>query len=405
MIVDRLRLLGLGGSNKVMQGELSRLARRAIGERSRPLLERPIKAGPGALLYPFDAELAALSVMHHRTSARVLWDLGEYGESRLEPLYEAVFRDLSKDTRPYLDGVTRISVQAFGTGPVLAGERQVVGTIKNALLDAARARGQTLVVDAERPEIELCARSSEDDRGRPVLVVSIDLAGRPMHQRGYRTEAGIAPLREDLAALLVMLARHDSRTEAFVDPLAGTGTLPIEAALLGRGAAVWTSGRRPLAASLPVLSGACSAFGRPLFDDTRTQLFAAERDPETYSLLERASYTAGVETQLRAAPCDFREWPASEQPPAGSLVLSNPPYGERLGASTAELGALYRDLGRFCRALRPARMAFLVGEPSDVERGAPGTRALFLRSFGGRPRIEKPLSNGPLRASFFLYDE
>src|SRR5690606_26467095 len=85
--INTLQLLGLGGANKVMAGELSRLCRRAFTqERSKALLEKPPqKAGPGGLVYPFAPDLAALSVTYHRTSARVLWGLYQSYANRLEP--------------------------------------------------------------------------------------------------------------------------------------------------------------------------------------------------------------------------------------------------------------------------------------------------------------------------------
>ncbi len=82
-VVDNLRLLGSAGTNTVMAGEMSRLARRASSLATR--LTEPKKDGLGALVYPFDPDLAALAVRYHRTSSRVLWDLFQSDAVRLEP--------------------------------------------------------------------------------------------------------------------------------------------------------------------------------------------------------------------------------------------------------------------------------------------------------------------------------
>ncbi len=396
MKLHRLHLVGVGGSNKVMAGELSRLARRAFDrERSESFAQTPPKKdGPGGLLYPSEPDLAALAVTYHRTSARVLWDLYETGARRLEPLYEELLKDVAADDRGVLWTGARISVLAFDATSVDAGERQVVGTVKNALIEGAARRGIRLHVDPQKPDLTFHARSSGDS-----LVVSLDLAGRPMHQRGYRLESGAAPIREDLAALLVMLCRHDPRREAFIDPMAGSGTLLVEAAGLARARPLWMSGRRPAAEHVPALKGSIELRPKPLFADTKAALFACESDDATYSVLRRTLQTAGIEPETFARHTDFRnvapEALRREAEEAGfpsGLILSNPPYGARLGMPDRELMALYRDLGRWCQKLVGYRAGFIVAHPG------------FRQAFGMRPRIEKPLMNGPLKAMFLLYD-
>ena len=101
--------------------------------------------------------------------------------------------------------------------------------MKNALVDALARRGMRLHVDPERPATRWVAR--QDDSGE--LVVSIDLGGGSLSQRGWRREAGEAPLREHLAAVLLMLCRFDPRKDVLVDPMCGAGTIPIEAVHAG----------------------------------------------------------------------------------------------------------------------------------------------------------------------------
>jgi 23S rRNA G2445 N2-methylase RlmL len=386
--VDRLRLVGLPGSNIVMAGELSRLSRRGIAEFR---IEEPKKQGLGSILYPFDPRLAWLAVQHHRTSARVLWDLYESRATRLEPLYDDLVRAGVADRRPWCWDGARISVEAFGVEEFAAGERQIVGTVKNALIEAAGQRKLLLEVDPEKPDVRVQVRLYEG-----AIVVSLDLSGRPMHMRGYRMEAGDAPLREDLAALLVMLARYDARTEALFDPMAGSGTIAIEAACLAKGRPVWMSGRKPDAERHP-LFGAL-ARPKPLFGDTPPVLFVSEIDRHLRETMERAFVTAGIERDVAIVGGDFRNIEprvimekARERGVERGVIVSNPPYGERMG-SPEVLGQLYRDLGEWCWEFKGWRHAFLVANPD------------FPEAFGGRPRIAKPLRNGPLRGYFYLYE-
>jgi 23S rRNA G2445 N2-methylase RlmL len=413
--IDHLRLLGAFGSNKIMAGELSRLTKRALsGERSRELLATPPrKVGPGGVVYPYAHDLAAVAATFHRTSARVLWDVCISSAYRLEPLYAELYEDFSSEDRPWFSQGGTFSVLAFGTQSVEAGDRQVVGVVKNALIDAGRARGFDWQVDAENPDVVLHVRAvPTGDPGegadRTELTVSIDLAGRPMHQRGYRLAHGEAPLREDLAASLVLLARHDAKRQVLLDPLAGSGTILIEAAHLACARSVWEPGKKPLGARLPGLGEALDLLPPALFADTTAELFGAEIDPVTAGHLEDNAQRAGVREQIGLHQGDFRAWDigkqlANREP---GLILTNPPYGARLGGTEQELGRLYKDLASFCLSL-PGRgagwtAAFLVGESGEENRES--SVALFLRSVGGKPRIRKPLSNGPLRAQFLLYD-
>lgn len=398
--VDRLRLLGVQGSSKVMAGELSRLAGRALeGDAlARFRAATPAKLGAGGLAYPFDAELATIALLYHRTSARVLWDLYESDATRLEPLYENLVEAVAADDRPWLWDGARISVLTFAPRSVAAGERQVVGTVKNAIVDGAARRGWTLTVSPDRPDLTIHARSHVDPKGTPQLTISVDLAGRPKHERGYRTRAGQAPLREDVAAYLVMLTRHDARREALIDPCAGSGTLAVEAASMARARVAWYSGRRVAAERLPALASHFQAPRRPLFGDTRPLVYANELDPEVCRLLERSVETAGVGPDVRISCGDFREIDPRElrrQVEAaglsGGVVLCNPPWGERMGGDRS-VAQLYRDLSRWCRELPGWRAGFLVAHPE------------FARWFGARPRSTRPVMSGPLRATFYTFD-
>jgi 23S rRNA G2445 N2-methylase RlmL len=407
--INTLQLLGLGGANKVMAGELSRLARRAFTqERSKELLERPPqKAGPGGLVYPFAVDLAALAVTYHRTSARVLWGLYQSYEKRLEPLFDELVEAVAADERGWMKAGAKFSVLAFHPDSIEAGERQVVGVVKNALIEGAKRRGIDLVLETEHPELVFHVRGGEDREGRPLVIVSLDLAGRPMHQRGYRMWSGAAPIREDLAANLVMLSRFDGRSEVLVDPLAGAGTLAVEAALMAAGKPVWMSGRKPLAAFMDAFKEPIAEFRKPLFSDCLPQIFAAEQDEEAYGALDRSLMTAGTSAQTTTYFGDFRDWELGrELSGKKGLILSNPPYGGRLAASPRELRKLYEDLAAWCRTFRGFRAAFIVGQPKEEteEQRGPSVVRMFEDAFGGRPRVKKPLSNGPLRAQFLLYE-
>ena len=388
---SRLRLVGSYGSNKIMAGELSRLVRRARDDVRVPVPER---RGPGSVAYPFDRRLADVAVRYHRTSARVLWQVMSSTATRLEPLYEDLMQAMRAPAHAWLwDGAT-VSVRAFGVQEFEAGERQVVGVVKNAIIDGARKQSLQVSVDAERPDVWIDVRMLEGE-----LFVSIDLAGRPMHKRGYRKQAGPAPVREDVAAIMLMLARYDARADVLVDPMGGAGTIAIEAACMASGRGVWCSGLAPACFRLPAFVHDWPEQAPPLFADTKPRVVYGDVDPEAEQSARHNARTAGVDDQLCFTQGDFRGLTQQYlqqilQESTGSrrgLILSNPPYGHRLG-DTSELRSLYRDLGRWCRGFSGFRAGFLVDNPD------------FESAFGLRPALRKPLYNGALPAVFYLYE-
>jgi 23S rRNA G2445 N2-methylase RlmL len=397
--LDDLRLVGAGGTNKVMAGELSRLTRRAFDDVRLP---EPRKAGTGALVYPFDARVAKLAALYHRTSARVLWDLVETRATRLEPMYADVLAVAEPQVKKFLWDGARLSVYAHGVQEFAAGERQVVGTVKNALIEAASRAGLRVTLDPETPNIVFSVRMDELANEERALRVSVDLAGRPMNQRGYRVERGAAPLREDLAAVLLMLARYDARSDILIDPFAGSGTIAIEAACMAKALPVWVPPRRALVADMPAFRDLppSAADPRGLFGDTEPCIVASDVEPGSSEVIARAAQSAGVGSAIQTTTADFRDLlPSRVRELVAStrgarthgLIIGNPPYGERIG-DEARLEDLYADLGDYCWRFSGFRAAFLV-----AHRG-------FEQAFGHEPRIKKPLNNGPLPAYFYLYE-
>jgi putative N6-adenine-specific DNA methylase len=387
--LNDLRLLGAFGTNKVMAGELSRLVRRAFDDVRLP---EPRKADVGALVYPFDPRVARLAAVYHRTSARVLWDVIETRAPRLSPLFDDVVSLALPRIARWLWPDAKISVYALNVKSFAAGERQIVGTVKNALIEAASRKGFEVTVDGEKPDVVFSVRGDDD-----LVRVSIDLAGRPMNQRGYRRDAGLAPLREDLAAVLLMLARYDARQDVLIDPMAGSGTIAIEAACMAKALPVFVPPRRPLVMDMPEFRDLAPAGGEGLFADTNPVILASDVDPGLASVVREGAEAAGVAASIHVETSDFRDLSVRQvRTLSGAdmlergLIISNPPYGERMRPD--ELHELYADLGRFCANFPGFRAAFLVANPD------------FEAAFGGRPRIKKPLSNGPLRGHFYLYE-
>ncbi len=394
MIVDELRIIGSTQTNVVMSAELIRVAQRAV--RQRPA--NPRKEGLGQLVYPFDRDLAWAAVTYMRTPTRVLWDVYRTRAERLEQLYDELCENIRDDTRALWRDGDGISVEARRVEAFPAGERQIVGTVKNAIVDTLARRGLRLHVDPERPATRWVAR--QDDQGD--LVISIDLGGGSLSQRGWRRDAGEAPLREHLAAVLLMLCRFDPRNDVLVDPMCGSGTIPIEAYHLARATPRKAQALKALGIQ-HVAEGATSLEPQPLYPDAAPLLVGCDIDLDVLAAARdnaRAARAAEAITWQRADVATLTPEIVADiarergrEPPASGLLIANPPYGERL--DERDLVEVYRALAETCRRFRGWRAGFLVGNPLLEE--------VFMNVVG-RPRIKKPLANANLRAYFYLYE-
>jgi putative N6-adenine-specific DNA methylase len=275
-------------------------------------------------------------------------------------------------------------------------------TVRLALADSL-SRKLRAPADAGRASVTLLARG-EDDR----WTLSIDSSGELLHRRGWRLETGQAPLRETLAAAMIMLCEWDPTTP-LVDPMCGAGTLPIEAAAialqrapgLGRAFAFeqWPcfesqAWERERAAAKTLLRSEPSA---PIlgFDQNALAVESARRNAERAGVVHQLRLEELALAELRA-PRVPRPRRADEAPPTRSrsprgLVLTNPPYGRRLG-DLPRARDTYTELGR---VLRERFRGWQVGILS-----AHAAHSACLRL--GRPVVHS-LRNGGIRVELLRF--
>jgi putative N6-adenine-specific DNA methylase len=397
---DDVRLTGSGGANRVMEAEMKRLVMRSPFNIPLP---KPKREGEATLLYPFDARIAWVAACHQRTASRISWDLFSSTAVRLEPLFEEMLPALTADDRLPAAATLRFSVDLGSAQDFESSPLQLRGVVKNAIVEALAARGVTAEVDADTPEVVFVVRRAGTPESRRT-VVGIDIGLGARHRRGARVAAGPAPLRETMAAQLVMLSRWDARSELLVDPMAGGGTIPIEAAGLAVGAAI----RRP--ADLPFRHLAAFA-GLPqdapdLFPGTVPRILAldidAERIPAMVGNLRAAGLTGTAhEHSIVIGQMDARmltpDYVASAIPAGnnltGGVFCFNPPYGVRIGGEGGDepLLDLYADVGRALSQFKGWRAACFVAN------------ARFVYAFGHSPTMTKPATNAELPGAFFTY--
>lgn len=322
--------------------------------------------------------------LHARSASRVLLQLN-HGPIRNE---HDVYRLACDTAWPQWFAVTqRFKVHIEGRRAPVKSLEFTALKIKDAVCDVFRqATGSRPDVAKLRPDVRIHAFV---DAGSARLL--IDTSGEALFKRGYRTDAGEAPLRENLAAGLLLAAGYDSR-QPFMDPFCGSGTIAIEAALIA-------SNRAP---------GLNRSFGfeqlKPFvaeqWQHIRQQALAAVRpavapiagsdlDAALLATARRNAEAAGVGNLIDWRVCD-----ALDSRPNGphGLLLSNPPYGVRL-AEIQTLHALYPQLGSW---LKQYFAGWQVGM-FTADRAMPKLMRLT-------PKRKIPLYNGNLDARLFLLE-
>jgi putative N6-adenine-specific DNA methylase len=239
---------------------------------------------------------------------------------------------------------------------------------------------------------------------RDVCTISVDSSGALLHQRGYRQAVAQAPLRETLAAAL-LLASGWRGTTPLIDPLCGSGTIPVEAALLARGIAPGLANgeHRPRSYAFEQWPGFDGSLWSDVVDDARAviqlamgvSITGSDRNTAALSAARSNAERAGV-----AADVTLVQRPLSELvAPAGAgtgHVVTNPPYGVRVG-EVRELHELYTDLGSVARERLPGwTVALLVAEPRLAAATRLPLQELLVTRNGGIPvrMVAAPVNHG-----------
>jgi 23S rRNA (guanine2445-N2)-methyltransferase len=269
-----------------------------------------------------------------RLASRILWRAGEFAYRDEHDLYTAV-RAIDWPRYFRVERTLRVNVTAQKS-PLKSLEFATL-RIKDAVCDRFRdTLGKRPSVERTNPDVRVHA-FLEADRG----TLYLDTSGEPLFKRGWRTRVGEAPLRENLAAGIVMLSGWRS-DEALLDPMCGSGTLLIEAAAMARGRAPGAKRGFAFEKLSAFDSGLWERVQRePRAKEEAPHLYGSDNDPKALAAARRNVAEAGVErwVQLERAEALERNPPG----PQGVMVM-NPPYGERTG-SPEELARFYPRLG------------------------------------------------------------
>ncbi len=319
-----------------------------------------------------------------RTGERVLLVLGRFPAPTFDALFEGT-RALSWEALIPLTG--KFPVKGYCLNSALHSVPDCQAIVKKA---AATRLGQAYGMEM-LPEtgalyqIQFAIQKDE-------AVLMLDTSGPGLYKRGYRAQGVDAPLRETLAAAMVILSRYRGR-DPFCDPFCGSGTIAIEAALIAKNRAPGLS--RSFSAqkwaevgSKLWLEAADEAMDKEFDGDY--QIWAGDLDPRAVELAQANAVKADVEDLITFQVADAMAFHRSE--PYGRVV-TNPPYGERL-MEHREAEALYEGFGQAWR-----------GMPGGWSLALLSSHTEFERTFGRTADKKRKLYNGMIKCDLFLYDK
>ncbi|WP_168014837.1 bifunctional 23S rRNA (guanine(2069)-N(7))-methyltransferase RlmK/23S rRNA (guanine(2445)-N(2))-methyltransferase RlmL [Halomonas salinarum] len=305
------------------------------------------------------------------------------------------------DWRDHLPLGKTLAVDFHGLSDAIRHTRFGAQTVKDGVVDALRSAGRERPsVDPREPDLRLYAHLY---RGR--LMLGIDLSGDSLHRRGYRRELGHAPLKENLAAALLVRADWPARAkagEALIDPLCGAGTLVIEGALMAADVAPnllrerfgfhgWAGHDEALWQEIKREAEARASLGRKR---CKAKIYGRDQSPQAISAARANAMRAGIPALIDFQGASVKQLSRPDDLPADAqgLLITNPPYGERIG-ELPELVPLYATLGARAQAHFPGwRLAMLTGNPELGHRT--GLRASKQYAF----------KNGPLDCKLLLIE-
>lgn len=320
-----------------------------------------------------------------RTALKVLVPFVKFKARNERDLYEEIRRI---DWETYLDVDGTLAVHTSLSTDYFNHSQFVSQKTKDAIVDRFRDKfGRRPSVDIADPHLSIAVHIVRDE-----VSISFDSSAESLHRRGYRTEQTLAPINEVTAAGMIMLTGWDGKG-AFVDPMCGSGTILIEAALYAKNIAPglfkkrfgfmhWKNYDRKLWESIV-------AEARANIRETDTVFIGSDKTFKAIEIARANATRAGLDEDIRLSNKRFEE----VKPPQGvaGLVVMNPPYGERLPIE--EIGPFYKEIGDKLKQDFDGYTAWIIS--SNVSA---------LKKVGLAASQRLTLFNGPLECKYYKFE-
>ena len=353
-----------------------------LAEELTQLGAKDVKIGRRMVSFTGDKEMMYRANFQLHTAIRILKPIRYFKARSADDVYNEI-RQI--DWTQYLGDEKTFAVDAVVFSEEFRHSKFVSYKVKDAIVDQLRRRtGKRPNISVANPDIQLNIHIAEDQ-----CTLSLDSSGESLHRRGYRQESVEAPLNEVLAAGMILLSGWQGDTD-FIDPMCGSGTLLIEAALIAKNMAPGLFRKEYAFEKWP-------DFDADLFDsiyndesqerEFKHHIYGYDIDMKAVNTATLNVKAAGLTSEITVKQQDFKDF---TQPKEKSIIITNPPYGERI--STPDLLGTYKMIGER-----------LKHQFKDNDAWVLSYREECFDQIGLKPSIKIPLYNGSLECEFRKY--
>jgi len=317
-----------------------------------------------------------------RTAERVLVKIGEFKALTFDELFE------STKALPWEDWIpenAEFPVEGKSVDSKLFSISDCQAIVKKAVVERLKKKYKRDWFEENGPKFKIEVGLLKD-----MATLTIDTSGAGLHKRGYRKLVSGAPIKETLACAMIMISRWN-KDRVLVDPFCGSGTIPIEAAMIGCNIAPGLK-REFVAEEWPIIPKALWQSAREEAGDLaeydrELRISGSDIDDDVMSLARYHAKLAGVESRIhlqRAPMADIRSRYKY------GFIICNPPYGERLG-EMKEVESLYKEMGKVFKTLDTWSYYVITSHPE------------FEKIFGKRADKKRKLYNGRLMCNYYQF--
>lgn len=338
------------------------------------------EAQNGRVIFKADEAAIARANIGLRCAERVLVMLAEFEAHSFEDLFQGV---RAIEWERWIGREDEFPVKGWSLNSTLHSVPDCQAIVKKAVVERLKTKYHVEWFKETGAKLQIQFSILKDK-----VSIFIDTSGEGLHKRGYRRDANDAPLKETLAAAMCKLARFYT-DRAFCDPMCGSGTILIEAAMLGLNIAPGLK-RRFVAESWHLDSGIWKNAREEAISKINKQpieVFGYDIDPTAVELTLENAKKAGVGNVIKAKVQDIRDFAPTQ---SHGTVVSNPPYGERM-LDIKEAEELYKIMGEVFLKLQGWR--FYIISPSEK----------FESLFGKKADKRRKLYNGMIKCEYFQY--